>query len=186
MVRKKLALFVIVLFSFHGAKAQETTFVKKGLIRAFATLSPSYLFSEDESMFYLHGDLEYYIDNKISLAGEGYMSLGNASGGSSLFKYNHNLFFGAARHFASKRGDFYVGFEPGVAFTKLDPTTNELLSTNEEVSPVLSATIGYNYFFYKYFHFFVQSRFIVGSHNQNLHKDLTEFRFSAGLGFNID
>ena len=54
------------------------------------------------------------------------------------------------------------------------------------MNPLASLVIGYNYYVHRYFHFFVQTRFIAGQHLYNEHKDLSEFRFSAGLGFNIN
>ena len=62
---------------------------------------------------------------------------------------------------------------------------NNLLNTNTGVNPLLSPVLGYNLYIHKIFHFFIQTRFVFGQHNHDMNKNLSEFRFSAGLGFNF-
>lgn len=180
--------FLIFLLSIIVGKmiAQDSTIVRKGLIRAQLTISPSYMFSDQRAYFYLHGNLEGYVSDRISLAGEGYYNLGDLSADKDLFNYNHSGFFGASYHFTKKNNDLYVGLQPGLSFTKLSDTTNSISQTQLGINPLFSPVIGYNFYVNKVFHFFIQSRLVIGQHNYDIHKDLSEFRFSAGLGFNIN
>lgn len=159
--------------------------VKPGLIRAQLTISPSYNISENQSYFYIHGNAETYLDKKLSIAGEGYYYLGNLSSENSSFDFNHSLFFGASYHFLKNNNDLYVGIQSGISITKLNDQENNLLNTNTGVNPLLSPVLGYNLYIHKIFHFFIQTRFVFGQHNHDRNKNLSEIRFSAGLGFNF-
>lgn len=180
--------FLVFLLSITVGKmiAQDSAIVRKGLIRAQLTVSPSYMFSDKQSYFYLHGNLEGYLSSNISIAGEAYYSLGDLSAEKSAIDYNHSAFFGASYHFINKNNDLYIGLQPGLSFTQLNDTINSAAQTQLGVNPLFSPVVGYNFYVNKVFHFFIQSRLVVGQHNYDIHKDLTEFRFSAGLGFNIN
>ncbi len=183
---KKLAFLFFLFMMIEKINAQETPIIRKGLLRVQGTICTAYLLSEKESSFYLHGNLEGYTSSKISLAGEIYYNLGNPSGSKSAFNYNHSLFFGSSYHFTKKNNDLYIGIQPGASVTKISTDGNSLALAQTGVNPLLSTLFGYNFFVNKFFHFFVQSRLVIGQHNFDAPKDLSEFRFSAGLGFNIN
>lgn len=187
-MEKIKSLFVIALLvgSFPFAKAQDSTIIRKGLIRAQLTLSPSYAFAEKQSYFYLHGNLEAYLSDKLSVVGDSYSSLGAVSSNNTLFDFKHSGFFGTNFHFTKNTNDFYLGFQPGLSYAQLSPAENNLTETKAGINPLLSAVVGYNFFINKFFHFFIQTRIITGQHNYDVNKDLTEFYFSAGLGFNVN
>lgn len=187
MEKVRLYILTSILFSLcFTIKAEEPTIIKKGLLRTQITISPTVFFKSKQSLFYLHGNFEGYVTKKISIAGDAFFSLGNASAGTPTFKFNHNIFFGASYHFTKKNNDFYLGLQPGISITKLIVLTDNSTRPKTGVNPVVAVVIGYNYYVHKYFHFFVQTRFIAGQHLYNVRKDLSEFRFSAGLGFNIN
>lgn len=175
-------LFLTSLF------AQEETIIDKGLIRAQATISPSKMLGFNESRFYLHGNLEGYVSKKVSVTGEAYFDLGSLTEGQNSFDFNHKLFFGANYHFTRGNSDFYVGLQPGFAITKLNIPTILTIGQNAKtgVNPIFSLPLGYNYYINHFFHFFLQTRLILGQHNYNYAVNLNEFNFSAGLGFNIN
>lgn len=168
--------------------AQEEVIIDKGLIRAQSTISPSKMLDFNESRFYLHGSLEGYVSNKVSFSGDTYFDLGSLSKIQNSFNFNHKLFFGANYHFTDGNSDFYIGIQPGIAITKLNiPTILTIKETPKTgINPIFSMPIGYIFFINKYFHFFLQSRFILGQHNYNYTINLNEFNFSAGLGFNLN
>jgi hypothetical protein len=183
---KKLAFLFFLFMMIGKTNAQETPIIRKGLLRVQGTICPAYLISEKESTFYLHGNLEGYVSPKISFAGEVYYSLGNPSGNNSIFEFNHSLFFGSSYHFTKKNNDLYIGIQPGLSFTKNAASEENFGPTQMGVNPLLSSLIGYNFYVNKFFHFFLQSRVVFGQHNFDVRRDLSEFRFSAGLGFNIN
>lgn len=166
--------------------AQTNNFIRPGLIRTQLTLSPGYRFAAKESFFYAHGTSEAYLERNVSLAGEGYFGIGTVSTTKGTFDHNHSLFFGINKHFVAGNNDFYIGFQPGVSYIKLNADVNELPISGGGIAPIVSGVFGYNYYVTRMFHFFVQGRLMTGQHNYNQRTDLTEFRISAGLGFNIN
>lgn len=184
MERKKLSVYFFLFFLFtSSAFTQNTAIVRTGLLRAQLTISPGYLLETSNSSYYLHGNFEGYLSERLSLSGEGYYSLQNSD--DNIFEYNHNTFFGVSWHFIKFSNDLYIGFQPGFSFAKLNPEINKLPQTGTGVSPLMSAVVGYNFYLNNFFHFFIQSRFIAGDYNFDMHRSLAELRFSAGLGFNI-
>ena len=184
----RLCYIILFLASTLTVNAQEETIIKKGLVRIQGTISPSKMLSFNESRFYLHGNIEGYASKKVSVVGESYFDLGSLTEGRNSFKYNHKVFFGANYHFTHNNSDIYISVQPGVAITKLNIITTLPVDAGSStgINPIFSSVLGYNYFVNQYFHFFVQSRFILGQHNYDAHVNLSEFTFSAGLGFNLN
>lgn len=181
---RKFVLIIAVLLTGLCFKAQDA-FTRPGLIKAMATISPSKMFGYNESYFYLHGNLEGYVNQKVSIAGEGYLFLGEQTKAPQSFKTLNNLFFGMNYHYVKGSADLYIGLQPGVAIGKLNTDSLKVPMAHVGVSPVCSAVTGVNYFVGNYFNFFIQMRYVAGEHNYDFHKSLSEIRLSAGLGFNI-
>lgn len=182
---KKLSLIVILVVT--NVFAQEKSVIRAGLIKTSMTISPSKLLSTSNKYFYLHGFLEGYLNEKISVTGEGYFYLGMINKARSDFKYNHSLFFGFSRHFTKNNFDFYLGIQPGVMITKINPPVDYFWdNTKTAVNPSVASIVGINYFAGKYVHFFVQSRLVLAEHQTDWPKNISDLRFSAGLGFNLN
>lgn len=164
--------------------AQQKDIIRKGLLRTQATISPSYLFSQKQSLFYLHGNFEGYVSNKISLSGDAFYHVGSSNGSENIVRFNHSILFGGNYHFIKNNNDLYLGIQPGINFTKLSDT--KINNPQLGINPVFSFVAGYNFFVNPYFHFFVQGRLMAGAHHYNQFINLTEMRLSAGLGFNIN
>ena len=186
MEKIKMRFFFFLLLATLQGVAQEQAIIRPGLIRAQLILSPSYMLTAKQSLFYLHGTLEAYTEQKISIAGEGYLSLGNMSSEKPLFDYNNSLFCGINIHQTNNNHDLYLGLQPGVSFTKLNADTYQLNETHAGINPLFSVLAGYNFYINGFFHFFVQNRLVIGKHFYDVLENLAELRFSAGLGFNIN
>lgn len=185
-MNRPLIMALALLAGSTVASAQKNASIDAGLLRAQLTLAPSYLFAEQQAYFYLHGTLETYLSDRFSIAGEGYTSLGSIGNEYAALDEHHSIFFGSNWHFVKGGSDLYLGVHPGVSFTKLDHTTGEVGNAKTSVNPMISAVAGYNYFFHRYFHFFLQTRIGTGQHAQYERMDLTEVRLSAGLGWNVN
>ena len=186
---KKITLLIIFVFLVtkdHLARTDENgKIIRSGLLTTQLTLSPSRLFSNGQ-LFYLHGGIEGYLNDNLSISGDGYYYLGILSPENKEFDFMHNLFSGVFWHFTKKNNDFYIGFQPGVSIVKLNSETFNLATTKTGINPVISPVFGYRFFLGDFFHFYTQARFVFGENNYYLHKRIDEFRFSAGLGFNIN
>ena len=51
--------------------ARSVPFVRKGLLKATGTISPSLMLNHKINNIYLSGELEYFLENKISVRGDG-------------------------------------------------------------------------------------------------------------------
>lgn len=185
MEKVRNCFFLFLFLTATSFAQQKTEFVRGGLIKAMATISPAKMFGYNESYFYLHGNLEGYLNKKVSVSGEGYASLGQQTKAPEAFRSIYNLFWGLNYHFVKDRSDLYVGGQPGISIATLE-TGPKISQPHTGTSPVFSVVFGYNHFVGRFFNFFVSGRYIAGSHNYDLHKDLSEIRFSAGLGFNLN
>lgn len=169
---------------------QKSRYISEGMLRAQATISMGFM-SLDPGSIYLHGNLEYYIDNNISLRGDGYYSLS-----ANVFEFNHSLLAGASYHIKTKTHfDPYIGFGPGVAINKGLDYSNTFCDPGpcpesgiRSVNPLISPILGFNYYFERLFHIFLETRYIHGKYLSGVTVpwSLSELRFSFGLGFNLD
>lgn len=181
-----VTILLVTCFILQGtASAQDKPIVRKGLIRAQLTISPATMLDYSESPFYFHGTLEGYLNEKTSLVGESYFHLGNISGESTLFDFNHSTFFGGSYHLAQDNSSFYIGIQPGVSFARIRTQEGQELG-KLGINPLFSSVVGYSFFVNRFFHFFVQSRLVLGQHLHNEAVSLNELRVSAGLGINLN
>lgn len=200
---EKLKLFIISLLITSGIYAQDARVIREGLIKTYATLSPGVPLKQSSrhNPYYLHGNLEYYAEKNVSLVGDIYLDLKASSkannreitasnwGLESPIRSYLSLFFGANYHWTGKRGDFYIGVQPGIAQVGLKSYYNpyQIQGNYVTIRPLASLSAGYNYFVSPFFHFFIQSRFVSGKlQSYRIFQPLTEFRFSGGLGFNLN
>lgn len=186
--------FLIGLFLFLSLflfSQEESIVVNKGLVRFQGTIGIGKLLSIDETNIFLTGNLEYYIQSNISGRGDVYYFLKNDE---NTLKQNHQLFAGASYHINTHSNfDPYIGFQPGMALTqsfntpkKNTDSVNQLTSSTS-FSPLMSGIVGFNYYASKWFHLFVDGRFVQGRHLSNFKAvSLNEIRVSFGLGFNFN
>ncbi|MCB0400561.1 MAG: hypothetical protein KDD41_00610 [Flavobacteriales bacterium] len=185
----KNILVAILLTSGIYSFGQETSeqVVRPGLIRAQGTISFGSFSDLDQSGLYLHGDLEYYLNPNITARGDLYFYL--KPNNESILEHNHQLFSGASYHIATGSNiDPYIGLQPGLAVSQVSNTILTAGNKNPRpaASPLISGVFGFNYYAAKWFHLFADARYVYGDHQSNIGTlSLNEFRFSFGLGFNI-
>ncbi len=207
MVKKIISLLCIVALgaadtSVCFSQEESKQFIRKGLIRSQATICPGIMLKENISTISLHGTLEYYVADNVSLRGDTYFYLqGKDAYGNNPFQINHATFSGLSYHFRTKSHfDPYFTIAPGVTVTQdnsfeaclnsLGPnvTVSFCKQTEKSVNPLLSAGFGFNYYFQKWFHLFGEARYIGGKYLSDAPAplSLSELRFSFGLGFNLN
>lgn len=178
-----------LLIGSQPAQAQDNIHHGKHVIRSMATISPGLLLNEEEQPLYLHGNFDYYLSDRVSFRGVAFYFIDNL-GESSKLQNNHQVMGGLAYHFNRQSNfDPYVGFEPGVAFVNTSDCKGENCETSPlGVSPLLSGTLGANYYVGSYFHFFIEGRYVKGQYfpDHEGHFSLDELRLSAGLGWNFN
>lgn len=167
--------------------------VRKGLLRAQITLSPGWTIADGNTNLYLQGDMEYFLQNRVSLKGD--VSYFLDTQGAGYLKHNHSLFFGAQYHFPFKRFDPYIGLHPGVSLIQ---AKSAALGTGEnpadisvsilKVSPAVSVATGFNFYVWRHIHFMANVKYVHAKHTAEWRTNyaLDEFRISFGLGWNVN
>ena len=208
-MKKIIFLLIVTLSVIEGSFAQQDTgkYIRKGLIRSMATISPGIMLNgimSNTSTIFIHGNLEYYVADNVSIRGDSYYFLqAKDNDGCNPFEYNHSTFSGASYHFKTKNHfDPYLTLEPGISITKRSAAFEEPKPcvlygmSKTAANPLLSSAIGFNFYFQKLFHLFGEARYIIGKNisgdseypvgNSSARLSLNELRFSFGLGFNIN
>jgi len=185
---KKSFIFILFLFISKADFSQKNpAIIDKGLIRTQGVISFGKLTDHNKTNLYLNGNLEYYTSSLISLRGDIYYYLPKSN--DDVLQKNHQLFYGASYHFYTKHNmDFYLGIQPGIAFTQtgVDVLQTKLTSA-PTYNPLISEVVGFNYYATKWFHLFVDTRYVYGSHLSDAPPfKLNELRISFGLGFNLN
>lgn len=183
MVKKILLLvFVLPIVLFAQEKEQ---IVKKGLLRTTGTISFGQLTNHQQTNLYLTGNTEYFTNEHITARGDIYYYL--KSGNKQMLNQNHQLFAGASYHINSTSKFVpYIGIQPGIAITQSNEVSIDM-KNNVTVTPLISSVTGFNYFASKWFHLFIDGRYVAGKHTSNHTPiSLNEFRLSFGLGFNLN
>lgn len=163
--------------------------VEKGLLKATTTFSLG-LQTENTQNYYLSGLFEYSLDNRFSVRGDAFYFLGS-SGDRVRFDHNHQLFAGIVAHFkVAEQFYLYTGIQPGVAYSRGSefPTLNPDGTTSNKFAfnPVVSGIGGLTYYAPKWFHVFIETRYILGRHQADSYVvHLDEWRFTFGLGFHL-
>lgn len=188
MVVRKFVLSLLLMGFMSGMLVAQESYAGKGLLRMQGTLAPAFQPKLNLLNFYLHGDLEYFVSDKISIRSDSYYLLGSQQK-PELFDQKFMNFFGAVLHFPYKRLDPFVGFEPGIAFSSVHYTSAEGQQQTSELvaSPLISPVAGVNLYVGKYIHFFAMLRYIYGRHLSDAPKAVTlsEINGSFGLGWNF-
>ena len=193
-MKKIFFLLAVTLSVVEGSFAQQDTgrYIRKGLIRSMGTISAGELLKENASTISIHGCLEYYVADNVSLRGDSYYSLK-----SGPLEFNHSIFSGASYHFKTKNHfDSYFAFEPGIAISQEKDYSDHIFCDpgpcpyggKTSANPLMSYIIGFNFYFQKFFNLFGEARYISGKHlsDATTPLSLNELRFSFGLGFNIN
>lgn len=182
---KKIVMMILFFPLFLAAQEADEIIAKKGLLRTMGTINFGRLTKEEQTNIYLQGVLEYFVTKNITSRGDIYYYL--KSGNQQLLNLNHQLFAGASYHFNTNSNFVpYLGIEPGVGLTQASFVIMNG-ENNIEASPLISAVAGFNYYASKWFHLFIDARYVTGKHLSNQKMiSLDELRLSFGLGFNLN
>jgi hypothetical protein len=183
-----IAAIAASLFLASTTTAQPIVQQRKGNFRAQGNIAGAYLFQQKIFMPYLTGDMDLFFDNHVALAGSVWVSLPISKIKSGL-KQNHAVFGGINYHPLKKgRWDPYICLTPGIGLVQAEETNGELVTrTHLSPVPLLSASVGCNYYIGSIFNFFVKAQGVSGQFFKLEHRAirLDDLRLTAGLGFNF-
>ncbi len=190
MGSKNIVAFLFLFVSINVQSQDEEFTGYKGIISSTGTFATGYNFGFKSMNYFLQGDLEYYIDDRISVRSDVFYFLGSNTPSDSIepFKSQHGLFTGAQYHFLKGKLDYYAGIQPGLVFGQRQYSEIDASSPAEQpqksVAAVFSINTGINYYASKFFLLFFQLRYNTGWFSDNYSvASLNEFRASFGLGF---
>jgi hypothetical protein len=182
-----------ILFSTQ-ARSQDDEFTGyKGILSSTATFSAGYNTPFKSVNYFLQGNLEYQIDERISVRSDVFYFLGSNTPSDPIepFKSQHGLFTGAQYHFLKGRLDYYAGLQPGLVLCQRQYYQHPegiapVEAPQKSVAAVFSVNTGINYYASKFFLLFFQVRYNTGWFSDNYSvASLNEIRASFGLGFYI-
>lgn len=183
-------LFIASLLFSSGLSAQSADYIKPGLLKATATISPSKMLAAEYSNIYLSGFAEYYIDKKISFRGDTYLFV---DGQDDFFDQAFRTFFGLHYHLNKNNLDVNFGFQPGLSYMKRNPYMDGIetfapIIENGQFMPSISLSTGVTYYVWKYFNFFANFTYVRSDLNGSEYGPFNtdELIFSAGLGFQVN
>jgi hypothetical protein len=192
-------LLLLNSFLFCQQEAGSALNNRKRLICADISIAEGMLLNQKISTVSVPARLEYYLDEHVSLKNDLYFHI-SAGMTKDLLKriLNHESFAGIAYHPSYKPFfDPYIAFQPGLAYTQVrseekirasDPTPFGQIDYTPNLNPVLGLSFGFNYFFPRYFHFFIEIRYIHGTYlfNAPAAFPIDELKGQFGLGWNFD
>jgi hypothetical protein len=191
----------LCISSFMFAQQTNGQYIHKHLVRADASIVSGYIFKDNLKNVHLNGNLEYYLDNKISIRGDANYMLGSSgfTEDSMHLKDNISVMLGSAVHFhTNNHFDPYFILQPGIAYTSSyfdsgigaaseDPEAKRVYNYNGSLTPLASVGFGFNYYFQRFAHLFAETRYVHGQHLSEAPSpiSLQELRITFGLGFNL-
>jgi hypothetical protein len=185
-MKKCIRAFMMAFLFCSTISAQDSEYLSNGLIRTYFTLNISRSLSFDEVFVGGHGMFEKFVSERLSISGDYYFTPAQMLSSRRVFDVNNSVFLGANYHWGRKRSDVYVGLQPGLSVTKLEAVNHGLIFAEPARNPLFSIMAGYSFFEDTYFYFFFNSRLVLGKHYTNRPINLSELRFSVGIGLHFN
>lgn len=190
---KQLSLLLLVVLSVSGyaqpnsnanSKATYNPYQYFPKLGATATFSPGFMSGQRPVNYYLHGNAFVFIDQKVSLRGDAFISL-RSDQADRLFVHHHTFTAGPSFHlFHGKVMDPYAGFTLGISYTGLSDDSLAQPS-GASINPLVMPHLGCRFYAERWFYFYVETHYAIGKHYTELVPAVAfnEWRISAGLGF---
>jgi hypothetical protein len=194
-----LSFCLILALSCSAQEQADQRFVRAGILNGGASISPGFLLQQNISTISIPLTGEYYIDEHVSVKSDVFIHVGSGLTADSLrLVANHQLFTGLSYHFKTKGNlDPYLCFQPGLAYSQVkresklpfnDETPDGRIEYTPSLNPVLAISAGINYYFPRFFHIFIEARYVHGNalFNAPWAFPLDELKVQFGLGWNIN
>lgn len=189
--KKIIVLHILLLTIVVSTQAQKLPIwvERKGCVRAQGNLAGGYLFQQKQGAAYLTGDIDLFVDNRASVTGAIWGSFATTGKHQVGIRANHAVLFGMSYHFLKKgRFDPYIGFTPGIGMVQANYQNGDVITTSKfGFTPLLSASLGCNYYIGWIFNFFVKVQGVSGQLLTDVPKPVRvdELKVTAGLGWNL-
>lgn len=166
------------------------TYREAGLFSSSATYAPGIMLNRNQLNYHLNFFGEYHFNRKVSAKSDSYWFLNSPNqkiNELQLFRSYFGMFYHVNNN-SHSNWDLKLGLMPGVTYSKrMEADMGIAMNTSRSFAPSVNFAVGFDYYVWKYFHFFSQLS-LVNSTARGLHQGsqrLDEVLFSAGLGFQI-
>lgn len=189
--RTKIVLLTTVLLMVlvEDVISQRIWEERKGCVRTQGNLAGGYLFGQKVASAYFTGDIDVFVEDRVGVTGAAWASFATNRKNETGIKANHAVFWGINYHFLKpKRFDPFIGFTPGVGMVQVAFKDGDVIKrTPFSIVPLVSATVGFNYYVGSIFNFFAKVQGVSGHVTANMPNPvrLEELKFTAGLGWNL-
>jgi len=200
---KKILIYSLLLVPMflraQEEKEKKKQYIHTGILCADVSIAPGFLINQNVSTISIPAGIEFYFDQHVSFKADVYYHVTSGLTNDSLrLTANHQLFCGASYHFTTQGYfDPYLAFQPGISYaqvsneSKLPQKTdnpNEKIEYTPNLAPVLGISLGFNYYFPRFFHIFVEARYVHGvlMYNAPGSFPLDELKLQFGLGWNLN
>lgn len=186
---KKIFVIACLTMMVGNTSAQKIWEQRKGCVRSQGNIAAGYLFGQKQPSAYLNGDVDLFLDDRIAFTGSAWYSFALNRKNETGLKANHAVFSGFNYHFLKpKRFDPFIGIAPGMGLVQAAYKEGDVLKrTPYTPIPLISGSIGCNYYIGSIFHFFVKVQGVAGQMFSTLPSPVRvdELKFMAGLGWNL-
>ncbi len=163
----------------------------EGLLKFTATIEPGYMFDPQLLNIYVSGNLQYYLEERLSVRGDVAYFFDTQEADGELLA-NHGLYFGGVYHFTKAPIVHpYLGLQPGIHLTRTQYEVPGYVYPQPsfyKIVPVVSVMAGADFYISRHFNFFLASRTVFGEFRGGkvpTPMNLAEIRLTFGLGFHI-
>ncbi len=194
-----LSLYLLIPILGFTQEEPAKRYVHTGILCGDISLAPGFLLQENISTVSVPAGIEFYVDPHVSFKADVYFHVSSGMTQDSLkLIANHQLFVGASYHFTTKGYfDPYLSFQPGVSYAQVQneskiqvdaQTKYGTIDYSANIVPILGVALGFNYYFPRYFHIFVEARYVHGTllYNAPGSFPLDELKLQFGLGWNLN
>ena len=191
---KKISILFLLVTGITFGQKKETEIEKSNfqptLLKASATIAPTRFLNINSSAAMLNGYLEYVLDERISVRGDVFYFLPNAT----YLKLNplnvpesySALHAGFGYHIGKKNWKHSLHFEPGVSYTKI-AKDNLKMEYRWTVNPSFLVKVGTCLYVSRFFHFFAELNYCDSYVRTTPVNSISmkQIGISAGLGFHL-
>lgn len=190
METQKVITLAFAVLLLNTLQAQSIIENRKGCINSQGNLAAGYLFAQKQVGAYFVGEAELFVDNRVSIAGATWLSFATTQKTKPGLRANHSILWGFNYHFLKKgRWDPYIGFTPGLGIVRTQYLNDEGVLTRSSFAPVplVSASLGCNFYIGSIFHFFAKVQGVSGQMLKDVPAPvrLEEIKCTVGLGWNL-
>lgn len=192
-IQQKIMFAFLLMTGFVNGQ-EKTKFYQPALLRASATIAPTRFYHQNTTVAFINGFLEYVIEDKISVRGEGMVMAPNGkllfTNEPERFPRNYTgLYAGFGYHFGKNNWKFNLYAQPGVGIAEVaqDPYFIVPIQYQWNVCPTYMLKAGTAYYFSKFCHFYLELNFGDGWARKTPWSSisLAQYGISAGLGFHV-